>query len=248
MKKLLFLLCTMCTLAASAQTFRLSLKQPGNDARTIDLKADGQHLVAADGQKLPLDITIARTVLQGGSSQLTLTLHARERAYYNIGVTLPTEFRTDDCDFYLPGFWYHKNLRSPREAPSFHTSRSWNVREDRLSSPLTAVYDATTKRGISVLRQLPAQGEDCLTTHSEGEVILAGRTTVGLPSASPTRRRPADTSANSPSHPPSPPSHVWMTARHKSSAGSFAPARQRTSEPSSAPPGSTAWTAWLPSP
>lgn len=179
MKKLLILLCTLCTLSAAAQTFSLSLKQPGNDAIAIELKADGQHLVAADGQKLPLDITIARTELQGGFSQLTLTLHARERAYYHIGVSLPTEFRTDDCDFYLPGFWYHKNLRSPREAPSFHTSRSWNVREDRLSSPLTAVYDATAKRGVSVLRQLPAQGEDCLTTHSEGEVILAGRTTVG---------------------------------------------------------------------
>ncbi|MBQ8937782.1 MAG: hypothetical protein IJ066_08710, partial [Bacteroidaceae bacterium] len=127
MKKLLFILCTLCTLSAAAQTFSLSLKQPGNDASAIELKADGQHLVAADGQKLPLDITIARTELQGGFSQLTLTLHARERAYYHIGVSLPTEFRTDDCDFYLPGFWYHKNLRSPREAPSFHTSRSWNV-------------------------------------------------------------------------------------------------------------------------
>lgn len=35
--------------------------------------------------------------------------------------------------------WYRRNLRSPQEAPSFHTSDSWLVREDRLSTPLTAI-------------------------------------------------------------------------------------------------------------
>ena len=162
---------------ASAQTFSLSLKQPGNNATTLQLRADGQRLIA--DTPLPLDITVQRQDLGGGLSQLTLTLLARTRAYYNIGISLPTGFQTEECDFYLPGFWYHKNLRSPREAPSFHTSRSWNFREDRLSSPLTSVFDATSKRGISVLRQLPTQGLECLTTHSEGDVILSGGTTIG---------------------------------------------------------------------
>ena len=40
----------------------------------------------------------------------------------------------------MPGFWYRRNLRSPKKAPSFHTSDSWLVREDRLSAPLTGIF------------------------------------------------------------------------------------------------------------
>jgi len=155
--------------------FTLHLLQPGNAAETITLQQQGDQLTAE--QPLPLDIS-QRITTEGDHRLLTLTLTARVRAYYNIGVLLPTDFTTDSCDFYLPGFWYHQNLRSPSEAPSFHTSRDWTFREDRLSSPLTSVFCAEKGQGVSVMRVLDAPAE-CLTTHQEGDVILSGETSLG---------------------------------------------------------------------
>ena len=126
---------------------------------------------------MPVEIT-QQVERKGEVSLLTLTLTARERVYFNLGVSMQTGMPTDDCDFYLPGFWYHKNLRSPKEAPSFHTSRSWNFREDRLAAPLTAVYNGQSGTSCLVMRQLDASA-DALTTHQEGEVILGGPTSIG---------------------------------------------------------------------
>lgn len=157
--------------------YKLSLKQPGNDAVSYALKANGQQLVATSQQPLPVTIT-QRLSDDGDAQRLTVTVTARERIYFNLGAMVATTFATDDCDFYLPGFWYHKNLRSPREAPSFHTSKSWNFREDRLSSPLTGVIDLQSGQTLTVMRVLDAPCEG-LTTHQEGEVIVSGNTSVG---------------------------------------------------------------------
>ena len=178
MKKTCLFLLLLCSVVASAQTYSLRLKQAGNAATTHALRSEGNRLVAE--QPLPLELTAVVTPFSPGLKQLTLTLLARERVHYHLSVQLASGFDSEHCDFYLPGFWYHRNLRSPREAPSFHTSRSWNFREDRLSAPLTGVFDSATGRSLSVLRQLPDQGQDCLTTHSEGEVILGGATTIGF--------------------------------------------------------------------
>ena len=159
----------------AAQRFYISIKKPGNNAVTYHLSEQQGQLKAA--KDLPL--TITKNVKQEGESQLlTITFQAKDQVYFNFGAMLPTEFATDDCDFYLPGFWYHKNLRSPKEAPSFHTSKSWNVREDRLSSPLTGVFDAKSGSTLTVLRQLDAPVE-ALTTHQAGEVIVSGKTSLG---------------------------------------------------------------------
>ena len=182
------LLAVMCQMAtADNPTFQLSLKQPGNDARTWQLKEQTGGRLTADGLANKISISYNEekwtpTTANENMTLLKVTVQAQETVYFNLGVTLPTGFKTDDCDFYLPGFWYHKNLRSPREAPSFHTSKSWNVREDRLSSPLTGVFDAATGRSVSVLRaefdgRHPLQ--DALTTHQEGEVIVSGYTSLG---------------------------------------------------------------------
>ena len=79
----------------------------------------------------------------------------------------------------MPGFWYHKNLRSPKSAPSFHTGDSWQVREDRLSTPLTGIYDNKSGTYYTVLR---TDRPDCeaLACHNYGEVILSGRTSLGF--------------------------------------------------------------------
>ena len=168
----------VCQMAmAVTVNYQLSLKQPGNAARTWQLTTQPDGLLTANNGLDGLTIR-QEQVADGDDVLLTVTLTAQTDVYFNLGAQLPTGFNVDDCDFYLPGFWYHKNLRSPREAPSFHTSKSWNVREDRLSSPLTGVYDAASGRTVSVLRVLDAPAE-ALTTHQEGEVIVSGNTSLG---------------------------------------------------------------------
>lgn len=154
---------------------RVSLKKPGNMAVTYPLRDKG-NLFSADTD-LPLVISKQMTK-DGDDEKLTVTVTANQRVYFNLNLSIPTHFATDDCEFYLPGFWYHKNLRSPQSAPSFHTSKSWNFREDRLSSPLSSVYDNKSGKTLSVLRRLDGCC-DALTTHQEGEVILSGKTSLG---------------------------------------------------------------------
>ena len=154
---------------------RVSLKQPGNMAVTYPLRDKG-NLFSADTD-LPLVISKQMTK-DGDDEKLTVTVTANQRVYFNLNLSIPTHFATDDCEFYLPGFWYHKNLRSPQSAPSFHTSKSWNFREDRLSAPLSGVYDNKSGKTLSVLRRLDGCC-DALTTHQEGEVILSGKTSLG---------------------------------------------------------------------
>ena len=180
LKTLLSALVLLAAWPAQAQntvSYRLQLKQPGNAAVSYQLK--GSNQLTADGLGDKVAIHQEMTPMATGVTQLTLTVTAHETLYFNLGASLATGFSTDASDFYLPGFWYHKNLRSPREAPSFHTSKSWNVREDRLSSPLTGVIDLSGRQAVSVLRCLDTPGCDALTTHQEGEVILSGPTTVG---------------------------------------------------------------------
>ncbi len=157
-------------------SYQVALKQPGNPAVTYKLDKTGGNLVASR----PIPLTIKEDLeKKGDECRLTLTLTARETVYFNIGVTANTGFSTPQCEFYLPGFWYHKNLRSPAEAPSFHTSDSWNFREDRLSAPLTGVYDTASGRSLTVMRMPDAHPADALLTHQEGEVILGGRSSLG---------------------------------------------------------------------
>ena len=92
--------------------FKLSLKQPGNDAVTYPLTPKGNQLTAS--KALPLNISYQLTP-QDDNLLLTVTLTAKERVYFNIGGSVSTNYQTDDCEFYLPGFWYHKTLRSPKE-------------------------------------------------------------------------------------------------------------------------------------
>jgi len=169
---------------ASDLTFNLRLKQPGNSAVNYELNQQAGGALVAGGLSDKVSVSFSEEKQEGETagehlSQLTVTLKAHETLFFNLGISLSTGISTDVADFYLPGFWYHKNLRSPREAPSFHTSSSWNVREDRLSSPLTGVIDLTSGKAVCVLRPVEGQGADALTTHQEGEVILGGPTTIG---------------------------------------------------------------------
>lgn len=158
----------------------ISLKVPGNDAKQYPLALqkmqDGMYSYRAS-EKLPLDI-IRQVVDKDGKQRITVTLKALENVYFNYGEQIKTGYKHSDCQFYMPGFWYRRNLRSPKEAPSFHTSDSWLVREDRLSTPLTAAFNPASGTSMSVIR-IDKFDKEALTTHKEGEVILSGETSIG---------------------------------------------------------------------
>lgn len=158
----------------------ISLKVPGNDAKQYPLALqkmqDGMYSCRAS-ETLPLDI-IRQVVDKDGKQRITVTLKALENVYFNYGEQIKTGYKHSDCQFYMPGFWYRRNLRSPKEAPSFHTSDSWLVREDRLSTPLTAAFNPASATSMSVIR-IDKFDKEALTTHKEGEVILSGETSIG---------------------------------------------------------------------
>lgn len=130
----------------------------------------------AAGQPLSVKSQITS---EGGVSTVTATVTATRPVYFRLEYTDAFEGTADGCLYYMPGFWYHKNMRSPKEAPSFKTSKSWTVREDRLSSPLTGIFNESTGRGVMVLRSIESQGTDCLAKDLSGNVVLSGKTTVG---------------------------------------------------------------------
>ena len=161
----------------------ISLKVPGNIAKQYPLNMqklqndDSAYLLEAS-ESIPL-IVSQRVENIDGKVNIKVCITALEDVYFNYNQQVSTGFRHDDCQFYMPGFWYRRNLRSPKEAPSFHTSDSWLVREDRLSAPLTGIYCEKEKSYMTVNR-LDAFTDDALTTHREGEVILSGKTSIGF--------------------------------------------------------------------
>ena len=162
---------------AHAQDIEATLKlmQPGNAAVSYSLKLQGDQYVG--DHSLPVEIT--RTVAKDGADDVvTIRIKANQTAYFNLGAKLKTHLATDGNEYYLPGFWYHKNLRSPKEAPSFKTSQSWNFRNDRLSTPLTSVFNAKSQQAVSIV-YLPEKNVDTQAQLLEGDIILGGETSVG---------------------------------------------------------------------
>lgn len=168
------------TVDAAGAKATLTLKVPGNAATAHTLSfantATGTYVSAATAD-VPVEVT-RRISNTDGRQRISVTLSAKTDVYFNYGERLCTGFSHSGCQFLMPGFWYRRNLRSPKEAPSFHTSDSWLVREDRLSTPLTAVFDSTALRSVSVIR-IDRFDHEALSTHSEGEVIVSGRTSIG---------------------------------------------------------------------
>ena len=186
MKKCLSILFACCAIAGETSAMegrlseRITLKTPGNPAATYDLRESatgGGGILEAD-QQLPLTIRRQKTETEN-EIRIVLTLTATDLLYYNVEALFTTGLTHENCLFYMPGFWYHKNLRSPKSAPSFHTSDSWQVREDRLSTPLTGIYDEKSGTYYTVLR---TDTPDCeaLACHNYGDVILSGKTSLGF--------------------------------------------------------------------
>ena len=158
----------------------ISLKVPGNDAQhyslTLQKQQDGIY-TCQSSEQLPLAIT-RQVVDKDGKQRINVVIKALDTVYFNYGEQIKTGYRHSDCQFYMPGFWYRQNLRSPEKAPSFHTSDSWLVREDRLSTPLTAAFNSSKGKSMSVIR-IEQFDKEALATHKEGEVIVSGETSIG---------------------------------------------------------------------
>lgn len=160
----------------------ISLKVPGNDATRYPLIIKKEHN-GKFGYRLVSDKSLPVLIFQDVKGEknykrIKTIIVALEDIFFNFGECINTGAKHSDCLFYMPGFWYRRNLRSPKEAPSFHTSDSWIVREDRLSTPLTAIFDEKNNKSYSVIR-IDEFESDALVTHKEGEVILSGKTSIG---------------------------------------------------------------------
>ncbi len=178
-RTMVVLVAVMLCVMAEAQDLRhsISLVSPGNKAVKVNMSVRDGRMVA--DKNLPVEISY-KTADSGEDKLITLEFQGKDPVtYFHYDAELETGYLTDDAEFYLPGFWYHKNMRSPAEAPSFKTSRNWNFREDRLSSPLTAVFDAKSGNGLSVLRLNEEEGSEALTTAMEGDVVLSGKSSLG---------------------------------------------------------------------
>jgi len=175
----LLLVVTACKEQSNEKEYQLdaliALKTPGNEAVEYALKeiSKGGAIYLEADEKLPL--TIRRKVSDGS---ITVTLKAEENLYFNFKQLLHSSFKHEDCQFFMPGFWYRRNLRSPDRAPSFHTSDSWTVREDRLSAPMTAIFNEVSGAFTSVMR-IDDFRHEALSTHTAGEVIVSGKTSIG---------------------------------------------------------------------
>lgn len=164
---------------ASAST-QLFLKTPGGRTVVHELRnGNGGRLTASDGTSLPVEVACS-SVDSDGITEVVYSLKANETCWFNLEDTRCVgDAVHENCEFYMPGFWYHHNMRSPEGAPSFKVSDSWTVREDRLSSPLTGVYDPDTRVGYTVMR-IESDKADCMVQNLTGDIILTGHTSVGF--------------------------------------------------------------------
>ncbi|MBV6647846.1 MAG: hypothetical protein KI790_20470, partial [Cyclobacteriaceae bacterium] len=156
--------------------YALAIKTPGNDAKTYQLDIDSSGI----SNKLSLPVKVDHQLEKEGSDQiLNITIESEEEAYINLsGELLLDDYLYDSTQLYLPGFWYRKNFRSPDKAPNARVSKSWIVREDRLSTPLTGAYDQVRGQGVNLLR-LDIADKVALAPINQGEVILSGPTNLG---------------------------------------------------------------------
>ncbi len=161
------------------EAFKLYLKSPGNTATTHVLNLGNDGGLTANKGSLPVKIN-RNTTEKGSKKRIEITITALEKVYFNFENKLTiNDYEHEECLFYMPGFWYRKNLRSPKEAPSWYTSDSWQVREDRLSTPLTGIYDEKLKTFYTVARfdTFNLESQPC---HDHGEVILSDKTSIGF--------------------------------------------------------------------
>ncbi|KEO71924.1 glycoside hydrolase family protein [Anditalea andensis] len=158
-------------------SFALAVKKPGNDASTHALTMDEKGNLQA-AKSIPLTVSMEQGQM-GTTLEVKLNIVATEDVYFHLqGKFHLNELQFEQAQMYLPGFWYRQNQRSPENAPSLRSGNNWLVREDRLSTPLSAIFDPAAHTGYTLMRK-NAPTQIALTTHHTGEVILGGPTDMG---------------------------------------------------------------------
>lgn len=162
--------------------FSVSIKVPGNKAidypLSLEKRGSSNSYIMKSESDIPLIITRDINSVNG-KTKIRINIQAKEDVYFNYSEKALTGYSHNDCQFLMPGFWYRKNLLSPKQAPSFHTSDSWTVREDRLSTPLTGIFNEKNGEYITITR-IDSFTDEALITHKEGEVIISGKTSIGF--------------------------------------------------------------------
>ncbi len=112
-------------------------------------------------------------------NRIIISIEALEDVNLNLRGSIVADGVAEASSYYLlPGFWYRLNLRSPEGAPSIRYGTEWMVREDRLSIPLSGVYDTQSGKSFTLLRSDEIL-QDVLMPYKKGEVILNDQTDVG---------------------------------------------------------------------
>lgn len=159
----------------------ISLLEPGNPPATYSLqpgKKKDVYLLTAD-RELPVEVTATAGKPSDDIRHITFTVRAAEDVKFSLSGALTVEQTTwEDGYFLLPGFWYRKNLRSPDNAPSARISKDWMVRDDRMSVPLTGVYNTGTGASVTLCRNDEISG-DVLAPYEKGDVVLYGDADIG---------------------------------------------------------------------
>lgn len=160
----------------------LALKSPGNEAEVYQMnpsgvQADSGYMEYIAEKNIPVTMKRQITDLKNGC-HLKLVITAQEDVYFNCSAAYDTGTGHDGNQFLLPGFWYRKNERSPDNVPSFRLSKDWVVREDRLSSPVAAVWNDEQKK-VFVVARTDRHDKHALAAHHYGDVILSGETSLG---------------------------------------------------------------------
>ena len=108
----------------------VSLKVPGNDAKhyslTLRKVQDGVYN-CQPSENLPLVIT-RQVTEKDGKQRINVVIKALENVYFNYGEQIKTGYKHDDCQFYMHGFWYRRNLRSPKHLHSILPIVGWCAR------------------------------------------------------------------------------------------------------------------------
>ncbi|MDN4502797.1 hypothetical protein QX776_10295 [Alteromonadaceae bacterium BrNp21-10] len=170
------LLLVSCGVSAQAIDSFLHLKSAGNPAKKYQL--NWQLVKKNKWQLVNRNLSNVDITVENKANHYTFQIVAKEQLNFNIQNFYQTSYEYVNSEFLLPGLWYKKNQRSSAGAPSIKEADSWSFREDRLSTPITAVYDVASQQGLSILRQDDIRKES-LAVPGHGEMLLNSETDLG---------------------------------------------------------------------
>lgn len=177
MKRFLAVMLALVCSWANAQSIQsyLYTKIPGNPANKKPLLWRSVHnnewILTKPSDVL--DITVTKV-----NNTYRYQILAHRPVNFNLQNILITNYSYDATKFLMPGIWYKKNKRSSQGAPSVHEGKSWSFREDRLSTPLSGLFDAQSGSSITILR-LDSLAHDSLAVPGVGEMILNSASDLG---------------------------------------------------------------------